>query len=177
MKIGLISDTHSYIHDDILQHFSDCDEIWHAGDVGTVEVLDALETVAPVRAVWGNIDYGVVKSMCPGNIEWTCQGVKVWMIHIGGYPGRYPRNIKEMLQEKKPDLFICGHSHILKVIRDKELNLLHINPGAAGHHGFHSMRTIIRLDFIEGKMKNLEVIELGRRGIVDDPSQLKVKFD
>ncbi|MEH0157649.1 metallophosphoesterase family protein [Limibacter armeniacum] len=164
MKIGIISDTHDHIDEAILRHFEGCDEIWHAGDVGEQHILDTLEKVAPVRAVFGNIDGGPVKWNLPEDAIFEVEGIKVWITHIGGYPPKYTVKLKKRLDEIKPNLFICGHSHILKVIPDKDRQLLHINPGAAGHKGFHKMRTIVTLDITEGKMSDLKVVELGKRG-------------
>lgn len=166
MNIGLLSDTHGFLDPSLIDLFSDCDELWHAGDIGTPEVLDALEEIKPVRAVFGNIDGGEIRQKVPEWQEFSCDGVKVLMTHIGGYPGRYARGIKPVLLEHKPDLFICGHSHILKVIYDKELSLLHMNPGAAGKQGMHLIRTALRFQAIAGKIKNVEVLELGKRGAI-----------
>ena len=167
MKIGLISDTHSYLDETVFEHFKDVDEIWHAGDMGVHDVMDKLEAFKPVRAVWGNIDDNPMRYRYPEHNRFDCEGLDVWITHIGGYPGRYSSRVRDMLKENPPGLFICGHSHILKVMPDKKLGLLHMNPGAAGHHGFHFMRTLLRFDIEEGRVKNLEVIELGKRGIID----------
>lgn len=162
-KIGLISDTHGYLDDAVFTHFKDCDEIWHAGDFGTIELADKLKAFKPLRGVYGNIDGHDIRIEYPEKLRWMCEGVEVLMIHIGGYPGRYDRNIKEEIQKTPPKLFISGHSHILKVIYDDKLQCLHMNPGAAGKHGWHKVRTLIRFD-IDGKdIKNCEVIELGKR--------------
>lgn len=166
MKIGLLSDTHGFFDPSLIDLFSGCDELWHAGDIGSPEVLDALEEIKPVRAVFGNIDGGEIRRKVPEWHEFSCDGVKVLMTHIGGYPGRYARGIKPVLFEHKPDLFICGHSHILKVIYDKELSLLHMNPGAAGKQGMHLIRTALRFQAIAGQIKNVEVLELGKRGAI-----------
>ncbi|KXX70166.1 metallophosphoesterase [Flammeovirga sp. SJP92] len=162
-EIGIISDTHSYIDDKIVEHLEGCDEIWHAGDIGDQYVMDELKKVAPTKAVYGNIDDGNLRVEYPEEAIFEIEGVKVYMIHIGGYPPRYTTKLKKRLSELKPDLFICGHSHILKVIPDQDRKLLHINPGAAGRHGFHRMRTLIRLRIDQGKPKDLKVIELGLR--------------
>jgi len=172
MKIALISDNHSYDGADVLPHVQGCDEIWHAGDIGSLASLQQLQTVAPVRAVYGNIDDTDVRNIYPLNAEWTCEGVKVFMTHIGGYPGRYKKRVAALLQEKKPDLYICGHSHICKVMRDKELDLLHMNPGAYGHHGFHKVRTILKFDVADGEISGLHVVELGYRGVASDYKKL-----
>lgn len=163
-KILLLSDTHSYIDDRILKYASEADEIWHAGDVGEIKVADELQAIKPLRAVYGNIDNAEVRGEFPLNRIFSVDGVKVVMTHIGGYPGRYNARVKELLINEKPKLYICGHSHILKVMHDKKLNLLHMNPGAAGIHGFHQVRTMLRFTLDNGKIDNLEVIELGKRG-------------
>ena len=164
MKIGLMSDTHSFLDKKVFEHFAEVDEIWHAGDIGSIEVADALEAFKPFRAVFGNIDNQTLRLRFPENLSWHTEGVKIWMTHIGGYPSKYAARIKTALQAEKPDLFICGHSHILKVIPDRALNLLHINPGACGNEGFHRLKTLIRFDILDSKIQNLEVIELGLRG-------------
>ncbi|MBN1951763.1 MAG: metallophosphoesterase family protein [Bacteroidales bacterium] len=162
-KIGLLSDTHGYLDDRILHHLDKCDEIWHAGDIGTTEVLDQLRNYKPLRAVYGNIDSHAIRISLTEVEKFTLEEVRVVMKHIGGYPGRYDPSISDLLRHEPPDLFISGHSHILKVIPDKKLNLLHINPGAAGKSGMHSIRTLIRF-VISGKdILDLEVVELERR--------------
>lgn len=162
-RIGLLSDTHSCWDDRFEQHFGDCDEIWHAGDVGDISVIARLENIVPtVRAVHGNIDGGVVRRRCRELELFEVEGVKVMMTHIGGYPGHYAPGIRRMIIEYRPQLFVAGHSHILKVMWDKELDCLHVNPGAAGHHGWQRERTLIKLDIDNGDMKNLNVIELGK---------------
>ncbi len=162
-RIGLLSDTHGYLDDSVFQYFADCDEIWHAGDFGTLELSDRLAAFKPLLGVYGNIDGQDIRTVHPENQFYECEGMKVWMTHIGGYPGRYPAKIKEKLQINRPDLFICGHSHILKVIPDHQFKLLHLNPGAAGKHGWHKMRTMIRFSISDKKIHNLEAIELGMR--------------
>lgn len=165
MKIGLISDTHGYLDEQIFKYFADCDEIWHAGDIGTLEVAQRLEQFKPIRAVWGNIDGEEIRARYLENEIFMCEDKKVWITHIGGKPPRYSKGIKAKLKEIKPQLFICGHSHILRVISDSKIgNLLYINPGAAGVQGFHSIRTILRFDLSAGKISNMQVIELGKRG-------------
>ena len=164
MKIGLMSDTHSFLDKKVYEFFAEVDEIWHAGDIGSVEVADALEAFKPLRAVYGNIDNQALRERFSEILTWHTEGVNVWMIHIGGYPTRYAPRVKDALREAKPDLFICGHSHILKIISDKELNLLHINPGACGNEGFHKIKTLVRFDIVDGKFQNMEVVELGLRG-------------
>jgi len=161
-RIGLLSDTHGYIDEKILIFFSDCDEIWHAGDIGNIETADILSDFKSLRAVYGNIDGTDVRIVYPNFQIFTCENVNVLMTHIGGYPGKYEKGVKEIIKELKPDLFISGHSHILKVMYDKENNLLHINPGAAGNSGLHKKQTAIRF-VIEGKeIKDLEIWEKDR---------------
>ena len=162
MKIGLLSDTHSVLHPKVFEHFKNCDEIWHAGDIGTVEVIDKLAAFKPLKAVYGNIDNHKIRAICPKDLRFECEGVKVWITHIGGYPYRYTKNIREELDKNSPDLFICGHSHILKVMYDKNREILHMNPGAAGNNGIHKVITMLRFDIEKGKVKNLEVIEFNR---------------
>jgi len=162
-RIGLLSDTHSYLDPAVFKHFQECDEIWHAGDIGEIEVLDKLNKFKPTRAVYGNIDAAIIRKECPLHQRFMCEGVDVWITHIGGYPKRYSPPIKEAIKKNPPKLFISGHSHILKVMYDKDLGLLHMNPGAAGKHGFHQVKTLLRFT-IDGKdIKDLEVIELGKR--------------
>lgn len=163
-KIGLMSDTHSYLDQTLFEHFKDCDEIWHAGDVGDPALIDQLEVFKPVRGVYGNIDDRRITSQFPLDQRFEANGIDVLMTHIGGYPGRYNRRIKEIMEKNPPDLFISGHSHILKVIYDEKFQCLHMNPGACGHHGFHKIRTVLRFSIEEGSVKDLEVIELGFRG-------------
>jgi len=162
-KIGLLSDTHSYLDESVFTHFKDCDEIWHAGDFGTLEVVEKLQAFKPFRGVYGNIDGKDVQVQCPEHLRFDCEGVDVWMTHIGGYPGRYSSLVKAEITKNPPKLFICGHSHILKVQYDPKLGLLHLNPGAAGKQGWHKVRTLMRFDVHEGKVENLEVIELAKR--------------
>lgn len=162
-KIGLLSDTHSYLDDAVFKHFENCDEIWHAGDFGNRAVIDALKSFKPFRGVYGNIDGKDVRSECPEHLRFDCEGVDVWMTHIGGYPGRYAAAVKSIIIENSPKLFICGHSHILKVQYDQKLGLLHLNPGAAGKQGWHKVRTLMRFDLNLGKIENLEIIELSNR--------------
>ena len=163
-KILLLSDTHGYLDDAILTHVANADEVWHAGDIGTIELTDRIAKIKPLRAVYGNIDGHVLRSAFQEDLIFTCEGINVFITHIGGYPTRYSKGIKEKLMIHRPDLFICGHSHILKVIRDQQLRLLHMNPGAAGIHGFHKIRTMLRFEISDGKIQNVEVIELGLRG-------------
>ena len=165
-KIGLLSDTHSYLDPTILTHFQHCDEIWHAGDIGNPEVADQLEAIKPFRAVFGNIDSHVIRRRYPENLRFNCEGLDVWMTHIGGYPGKYNQRVRSLIKSEPPGLFICGHSHILKVMPDRQLGLLHLNPGACGKEGFHRMRTAMRFEIEAGKVQQLEVIELGLRGSI-----------
>ena len=159
-KILLLSDTHSYMDDRILSYASQADEVWHAGDIGDPKVSDALKKVTPIfRGVYGNIDGTEIRKEFPLNQRFFCEKVDVWMTHIGGYPGRYNPAIREDIKQNPPKLFICGHSHILKVMNDKKLHLLHMNPGAAGVYGFHKVRTMLRFEIDQDKIQNLEVIE------------------
>lgn len=159
-QIGLLSDTHSYWDERFNQYFADCDEIWHAGDIGSLEVIERLSKICPVRAVYGNIDGQNIRTVFPEVNRFTIENTTVLMKHIGGYPGKYDKSVKHLLLEEPPQLFISGHSHILKVLFDKKLNLLHINPGAAGKYGFHTIRTIVRFKIDNGNFTDLEVIEL-----------------
>lgn len=164
-KIGLLSDTHSYLDSHVFEYFKNCDEIWHAGDIGDPAVLDQLESFKPTRAVYGNIDNQQIRKRCPEKLIFTLEGLNIYMIHIGGTPPNYAKGVKPDLLAQQPGLFICGHSHILKVIADPKLNnMLYMNPGAAGKHGFHHIKTMLRFDIDGGVPKNLEVIELGKRG-------------
>ena len=161
-KILLLSDTHSYIGDDIIKYVQQADEVWHAGDIGDLKVTDSIKKLKPLRAVYGNIDNAGARLEFPEHLKFRCEGVKVWMTHIGGYPGRYAQSVRNQIKTHIPDLFISGHSHILKVINDKKLKLLHMNPGAAGNHGFHKVRTMLRFEISGNKILNLEVIEFKR---------------
>lgn len=163
-RIGILSDTHSCWDDRYAAHFKDCDEIWHAGDVGDIGIIRRLEEVVPVvRAVRGNIDHGDVCRRCGEIEQFTVEGLNVWMTHIAGYPGRYSPGVKRLLAENRVNIMVAGHSHILKVMPDPELGLLHINPGAAGYHGWQKQRTLVRLTLDARTIGDLEVIELGRR--------------
>lgn len=159
-RIGLMSDTHGYLHPKVLEHFASVDEIWHAGDIGAVEIADSLKALKPFRAVFGNIDGKDIRGEYPEDLRFTVEGMDVWMTHIGGYPGRYAPRIAPLIKRNPPQLFISGHSHILKVVPDNKLHLLHINPGACGRQGWHKVKTLVRFDIDKGKIKNLEVIEL-----------------
>ncbi|NNE33063.1 MAG: metallophosphoesterase family protein [Winogradskyella sp.] len=162
-RILLLSDTHSYIDEAILNHVKQADEVWHAGDIGDLKVTDSIKKLKPLKAVYGNIDDDKVRREFPLNNSFMCEGVNVFITHIGGYPPKYNNRIKPYLINNKPDLFICGHSHILKVMPDKNLNLLHMNPGAAGKHGFHKIRTMLRFKIDNTNIKDLEVIEFEKR--------------
>lgn len=162
-RIGLLSDTHGYWDERYRVYFSDCDEIWHAGDIGSTEILDRLEVIGPVRAVYGNIDGQEVRLRCRKHLRFIVEEADVWMTHIGGYPGKYDREVIPQIYMHPPKLFISGHSHLLKVKYDKTLDLLHINPGAAGKYGFHQKRTLVRFSIDHGEFKDLEVIELGEK--------------
>lgn len=159
-RIGLLSDTHGMLDDRIFEHFRNCDEIWHAGDWGSLDVLNKLQAFKPLRGVWGNIDGYEVRHTLPQHNRFTIEGVTVWLTHIGGYPGNYDKLVRPLIYQKPPKLFVCGHSHILKVLFDKSLNLLHINPGAAGKYGFHKVQTLVRFEIDGENIQNLEVIEL-----------------
>ncbi|PHN08571.1 metallophosphoesterase family protein [Flavilitoribacter nigricans] len=163
-RIGLLSDNHSYIDDHILGYFAECDEIWHAGDIGDPEVTDRLADLKPLRAVYGNIDDARLRRQFPLDQHFVCEGLDVWITHIGGYPGNYQKRVREGMQLNPPGLFISGHSHILKVMPDPKYQLLHINPGACGHHGFHQIRTLVRFSVANGVVSDLQVVELGKRG-------------
>lgn len=163
MKIGLISDTHSYLDDAVFKYFEDCDEIWHAGDFGSLDVIEKLRAFKPLRGVYGNIDDKSIQLQYPENLRFKCEDVDVWITHIGGYPGKYSPLVKPEILNNPPKLFITGHSHILKVQYDQKLKLLHINPGAAGKQGWHKVRTLMRFEINSDKIENLEVIELQPR--------------
>jgi putative phosphoesterase len=162
-RIGLLSDTHGFVPEALFTHFADVDEIWHAGDIGDVATANRLETFKPFRAVYGNIDGHELRARYPEHLMFTLEGVPVLMTHIGGYPPRYNTAIKPLLNQSKPHLFICGHSHILKVMPDPARQLLHINPGACGKQGWHKVSTLIRFELADARVHNLEVIELGKR--------------
>ncbi|WP_026730294.1 metallophosphoesterase family protein [Flavobacterium denitrificans] len=162
-KILLLSDTHSHIDDTILKYVALADEVWHAGDIGDLIVTDTIKKLKPLRAVYGNIDDAKARVEFPLNNRFMCENVSVWITHIGGYPGKYNPNVREEMTLNPPKLFICGHSHILKVMFDKKNNLLHMNPGAAGKSGFHQMRTMLRFVIDGDKIKDLEIIEIGKK--------------
>lgn len=165
MKIGLISDTHGHVDDKVFNHFKDVDEIWHAGDIGDKATLRKLTDFKPVKAVFGNIDPNELQLTLPEDLWFTCNGLEVMITHIGGYPPKYNKRIRKILEETRPGLFICGHSHILKIMTDAERdNMLYINPGAAGNQGFHLIKTLVKFSIENSKLTKLQVIELGRRG-------------
>jgi putative phosphoesterase len=162
-QIGIISDTHGYLDDKVFSYFAQCDEIWHAGDIGP-NVAEKLASFKPFKAVHGNIDGADVRRAFPEELFFECEGQRVYMVHIGGSPGKYTGKVKAKIIEKKPSLFICGHSHILRVVTDKtHHNMLYLNPGAAGIQGFHTVRTLVRLKIHQGIISDLQVIELGNR--------------
>ena len=163
IKIGLLSDTHSFLDDAVFKYFEDSDEIWHAGDFGNIELADQLAAFKPLRGVYGNIDGKDIRATYPEHLKFKCEDVNVWMTHIGGYPDKYSSNVKPEIYTNPPNLFISGHSHILKVVFDKKINCLHINPGAAGKYGWHQKRTLIKFCISENKIHTLDVIELGDR--------------
>jgi len=162
-KILLLSDTHSHIDQQMLKHIKQADEVWHAGDIGNVNVTDTIQKHTVLRAVYGNIDDVTVRKSFPLDAKFTIEQVTVWMTHIGGYPNRYDIRIRESLKKNPPKLFISGHSHILKVMFDKKLNVLHINPGAVGKYGIHTVRTMVRFEIDKDKIQNLAIIELEKR--------------
>ncbi|QFQ12537.1 metallophosphoesterase [Pseudoprevotella muciniphila] len=160
-RIGLLSDTHGFWDSRYEQYFAECDEIWHAGDIGTTEIADRLNAIKPLTAVYGNIDGEDLRRCYPELIRFKCEEVEILMKHIGGYPGNYDRSIRQNIFNNPPKLFISGHSHILKVVYDKNLQLLHINPGAAGIQGWQKARTLVRFTIDRTEIKDVEVIELG----------------
>lgn len=163
MKILLLSDTHSYIDQRILDYASAADEVWHAGDIGDLKVTDELSKVCRLRAVYGNIDNAEIRKEFPLNNRFFVDNTDVWITHIGGYPGKYSQPVRVEINSNPPKIFVCGHSHILKVMFDKKLNLLHLNPGACGIYGFHQIRTMLRFEINFDKIEKMEVIELGKR--------------
>ena len=163
-RIGLLSDTHHFLDDQIFRHFSSCDEIWHAGDFGTIALANRLAAFKPLKGVYGNIDGPDIRGQYPESLRWQTEEVGVFMTHIGGYPPRYNPTVRKELEARPAQLFICGHSHILKVMYDERLHCLHMNPGAAGRQGWHTIRTIIRFAIDGKEIKDCEVIELGKRG-------------
>jgi putative phosphoesterase len=167
LLIGLISDTHSYLDPKVLEHFKNVDEIWHAGDIGDQAVMRELQQHKSVRAVFGNIDDKKIQAEFPEDLWFDCEGFRIWMTHIGGAPPNYNPRVKKILKQSIPDIFICGHSHLLRVKKDPGFNnMLYLNPGAAGNHGFHIMKTLIRFELSKKEIKKMEVIELGKRGVI-----------
>lgn len=165
MKIGLLSDTHSFLDERVFGHFAECDEVWHAGDFGSLELLESLRSFKPLRGVYGNIDGAKIRAEVPLDLRFEVEGMPVFMTHIGGYPGRYEPRVGKILRESPPvnGLFVSGHSHILKVMPDPQLQFLHINPGACGNEGWHKVKTLVRFSVEKGRLFDLEVIELGGR--------------
>ncbi|WP_311954598.1 metallophosphoesterase family protein [Mucilaginibacter terrae] len=159
-RIGLLSDTHGYLDDAVFKHFADCDEIWHAGDFGTIELVDQLAAFKPLKGVYGNIDGKEIRQTFPEHMRFMCEDLDVWMTHIGGYPDKYSPDVKRIIYTNPPGLFISGHSHILKVIFDKKINCLHLNPGAAGKQGWHKVKTLMKFCVSSKNIHNLEVVEL-----------------
>ncbi|MBP7184994.1 MAG: metallophosphoesterase family protein [Saprospiraceae bacterium] len=171
MKILIISDTHGYLDKSIMKHISEADEVWHAGDVGNIELLDKIKKLKPLIAVYGNIDGSDIRTEYPENELFTRDGLKILMTHIAGYPSKYNSRAKKIILDNKPDLVVCGHSHILRIMRDKELNHIHINPGACGIYGFHAVRTIVKFEINSSKIENVAIIELGKRSAIPQPSE------
>ncbi|HYC87504.1 MAG TPA: metallophosphoesterase family protein [Chryseosolibacter sp.] len=167
MRIGLLSDTHGFLDPKIFEHLSACDEVWHAGDIGDISVAHALEGFKPFKAVFGNIDDLPVRARYPEDLWITVEGLTVLITHIGGVPPTYNKRVKNLFRQQRPDVFICGHSHILRIKRDPSWNdMLYLNPGAAGNHGFHQIKTIVRFDIANAVISNMEVIEMGKRGVI-----------
>ncbi|MDA3911969.1 MAG: metallophosphoesterase family protein [Bacteroidales bacterium] len=162
-RIGLLSDTHGFLDEEYFDFFKAVDEIWHAGDIGTNETADRLQAFKPLRAVFGNIDDHIIRSRFPEQQKFEIEGMKILMTHIGGYPGRYAPSVKQEIFKNPPDIFISGHSHILKVMPDKHLKILHINPGAAGNRGIHKVKTVLRFVLNNNKISDLEILEKSRK--------------
>jgi len=162
-KIGLLSDTHGFLDPKVFEYFKDVDEIWHAGDVGSMEVIEQLEAFKPTRGVFGNIDGNKVRSAWPEHNSFTCEGMKILISHIGGKPYRYRKISYPTIQKERPNVFVCGHSHILLVQFDKTINAMWLNPGACGYKGFHQVKTLLRFDVDNNQLKNMEIIEIGQR--------------
>jgi len=165
-KVLLMSDTHSYLDDAMIKYIKAADEVWHAGDIGSYDIVERIKKIKPFKAVYGNIDGQDIRKEYKLQRRFTIEGIRILMTHIGGYPGRYTKRIKPILDKNPPDLFITGHSHILRVMQDKKYKFLHLNPGAAGIEGFHYMRTMLRFELNNKEIKNMEVIELGKRGLI-----------
>jgi uncharacterized protein len=164
MRIGLLSDTHGWIHPAIYDHFAGCDEIWHAGDIGNIETADSLAAFRPLKAVYGNIDNDIVRRCYSEHLKFKAEELKIWITHIGGNPGIYDRRVRNAIYEDTPDIFVCGHSHIAKVQYDKKAGMLYLNPGAAGYNGFHKFMTILRFSITGKDIHDMDLIELGERG-------------
>lgn len=164
MKVGIISDTHGFLDPRVFEAFEGCDEIWHAGDFGSVEVAEELEAFVPLRGVFGNIDGREIRTKFPRDLRFDCDGVDVWITHIAGRPGRYDSRVRQQLADDPPDVLICGHSHIVSVENDDRYQVKYMNPGAAGHQGFHVMRTLLKAEFVAGSIRNMSLVELGPRG-------------
>ena len=162
-RIGLLSDTHGWLDEAVFRHFEHCDEVWHAGDIGTQDVLDQLNKFKPTRIVYGNIDDYTLRKQTHETLRWNCEGMDFMMTHIGGKPGNYATTIVNDLRKDPPQVFICGHSHLCLIKHDPRLKFLYMNPGAAGKHGFHHVRTILRFEVENGKMAKLDAIKLGKR--------------
>ena len=160
-KILLLSDTHGYIDKKIIKYFDDVDQVWHAGDIGNIKVCETILKTKPLKAVFGNIDNFEIREKFQEDLNFHCEGLKIYITHIGGYPGNYNKRVKKVIEETRPNVFICGHSHILKVIYDEKNDLLHMNPGACGLQGFHKKRTMLKFNIENKKITNLNVIELG----------------
>jgi uncharacterized protein len=167
MKIGLLSDTHGWIHPSLFNYFAECDEIWHAGDIGNIETADRLASFKPLKAVFGNIDDAVVRTVYREHLKFISGKLKIWITHIGGSPGNYDPRVRTELYEDPPDIFICGHSHIAKVMQDTKGGFLYVNPGAAGYTGFHKFMTALRFQIDDNGIHSMELIELGERGKVE----------
>lgn len=164
MEIGIISDTHGFLDPQVFIAFEGCDEVWHAGDFGNLEILLSLRDFKPLRSVYGNIDDVSIRQQAPEDQRFDCEGVRVWMTHIAGHPGRYAPRVRRILADNPPDVLICGHTHVISVENDTKYHLKYINPGAAGHEGHHVMRTLLKATFVEKKISNLRLVELGPRG-------------
>lgn len=158
-KIGLISDSHGHIDDSVISQLSKCDEIWHAGDIGSTKIIETLEKITLLKAVYGNIDNQKIRSMVPLNNRFMCENLDVWITHIGGYPGKYPNKIRKEIMKKPPQIFVCGHSHILRIMHDKKNNILCLNPGAIGKYGIHQVRTMLKFVVKKDKIDKMRVIE------------------
>lgn len=165
MRIGLLSDTHGWIHPSLFGYFAECDEIWHAGDIGNIDTADILSDFKPLKAVYGNIDGTAVRTVYGEHLRFETEGMRIWITHIGGWPGNYDNRVRNELSLNPPDIFICGHSHIARIMNDKK-GFLYINPGAAGYIGFHKFMTVVRFTLGKGSISNMELIELGERGRV-----------